>query len=169
MVELSCLFSSVTRGNSHGCFGTHRCAPTLEYVSEQAVLGEEDGELREAARRFSWDKWWRHRGGSEDVGPKGWEGEGGRGRMWPRQLNSPCSLAQKKGCSTPHKHTHTHRLARTHRCTLPCGVCARVHLNFSVLLPCWHSSSTSSGFHVLMSLATRLCELSPLARPVFCH
>ena len=48
--EVLCLFSPVTRGGSQGCFGTVWCAPALDDVSQQGVPGEEDGELREAAR-----------------------------------------------------------------------------------------------------------------------
>ena len=53
--SVSCLFSSVTRGGSHGCFGTVWCAAILEDVSQQGVSGEEYRKLREAVRlRIRW-------------------------------------------------------------------------------------------------------------------
>ena len=80
-------------------------------------------------------KWWRHRGGSEDIGPEGWEGEGRRApHVASPAEQSAFSQLTKKVLHTAQGHAHTS--ARSH------GAYARVYIRVHASRSAtWHGRS----------------------------
>ena len=128
----SCLFSSVTRGCSHGCFGTVWCAPTLEDFTGRLLSScscsspnrvspvwstekcagfgvhrrpTQHGQVGGRAGRH---KRWRHRGGSGGHWPSG-SGRCGAAGLASCKVSVP--EARKKGAP---QCTRKHTSARSH-------------------------------------------------------